>query len=104
MEACAGSADIGSGGEQLARIGAAIGWEFSYALLAALAHKPEVEVRSACLITTAYCSDKAFRLTPRLFKHALVQDAAYGTLLRDPRRSLHVKLCTSNASSLLSFT
>ena len=24
-----------------------------------------------------------------LFKHALVQDAAYGLLLRDPRRHLH---------------
>jgi predicted ATPase len=24
-----------------------------------------------------------------LFKHALVQDAAYGTLLREPRRGLH---------------
>jgi predicted ATPase len=24
-----------------------------------------------------------------LFKHALVQDAAYGTLLRQPRRALH---------------
>ena len=27
-----------------------------------------------------------------LFKHALVQDAAYGTLLRDPRRSLHARI------------
>jgi predicted ATPase len=27
-----------------------------------------------------------------LFKHALVQDAAYGTLLREPRRSLHARI------------
>jgi predicted ATPase len=27
-----------------------------------------------------------------LFKHALVQDAAYGTLLRDPRRALHARI------------
>jgi predicted ATPase len=27
-----------------------------------------------------------------LFKHALVQDAAYGTLLREPRRSLHTRI------------
>ena len=27
-----------------------------------------------------------------LFKHALVQDAAYGTLLREPRRSLHGRI------------
>jgi SAM domain (Sterile alpha motif) len=36
-----------------------------------------------------------------LFKHALVQDAAYGTLLRDPRRALHaVLLQLSKAISL----
>ena len=27
-----------------------------------------------------------------LFKHALVQDAAYGTLLREPRRGLHARI------------
>jgi tetratricopeptide (TPR) repeat protein len=30
-----------------------------------------------------------------LFKHALVQDAAYGTLLREPRRSLHSRIVES---------
>ena len=30
-----------------------------------------------------------------LFKHALVQDAAYGTLLRGPRRSLHARIATA---------
>ena len=28
----------------------------------------------------------------RIFKHALVQDAAYGTLLRGPRRALHARI------------
>jgi predicted ATPase len=27
-----------------------------------------------------------------LFKHALVQDASYGTLLREPRRALHARI------------
>ena len=27
-----------------------------------------------------------------LFKHALFQDAAYGTLLREPRRALHARI------------
>ena len=27
-----------------------------------------------------------------LFKHALVQDAAYGALLREPRRALHARI------------
>ena len=39
------------------------------------------------------CSD---RVSPPhatyLFKHALVQDAAYGTLLREPRRALHARI------------
>jgi predicted ATPase len=30
-----------------------------------------------------------------LFKHALVQDAAYGMLLREPRRTLHARIATS---------
>src|SRR5262249_58679067 len=29
---------------------------------------------------------------PYLFKHALVQGAAYGTLLREPRRALHSRI------------
>src|SRR5258708_1625525 len=32
------------------------------------------------------------RLACYLFKHALVQDAAYGTLLREPRRVLHARI------------
>src|SRR5262249_43980145 len=30
-----------------------------------------------------------------LFKHALLQDAAYGTLLREPRRSLHAQIAAA---------
>jgi predicted ATPase len=30
-----------------------------------------------------------------LFKHALVQDAAYGTLLREPRRGLHARIAAT---------
>ena len=79
--------------KEIAQIGAAIGREFSYALLAAVARKPEVEVRSA--LDRLLNAGLLFRqgVPPNamyLFKHALVQDAAYGTLLRDPRRSLHM--------------
>ena len=34
-----------------------------------------------------------------LFKHALVQDAAYGTLLREPRRALHARIASMLESS-----
>ena len=36
--------------------------------------------------------------TSYLFKHALVQDAAYGTLLRSPRRALHARIARAYES------
>ena len=72
--------------KEVAQIGAAIGREFSHALLAAVVSKPETELRSALdrLIETGLLFRQG--LPPHatyLFKHALVQDAAYGTLLRE---------------------
>ena len=76
----------------VAQIGAAIGREFSHALLAAVTHKPEVELQSA--LDRLMAAGLLFRQgapphATYLFKHALVRDAAYGTLLREPRRALH---------------
>jgi predicted ATPase len=81
--------------KEVAQIGAAIGREFSHALLAAVARKPEAELGSALnrLIEAGLLSRQG--MPPHatyLFKHALVQDAAYGTLLREPRRALHAHI------------
>ena len=81
--------------KEVAQIGAAIGREFSHALLAAVARKPEAELRSA--LDRLIAAGLLFRqgVPPHasyLFKHALVQDAAYGTLLREPRRALHARI------------
>ena len=81
--------------KELAQIGAAIGREFSHSLLAAVAHKREDELHSA--LDQLIQSGLLFRqgLPPHatyLFKHALVQDAAYGTLLREPRTVLHARI------------
>jgi predicted ATPase len=38
-----------------------------------------------------------------LFKHALVQDAAYGMLLREPRRALHARIAEAAPDSPDSF-
>ena len=81
--------------KEVAQIGAAIGREFSHALLASVARKPEAELGSA--IGRLIQAGLLFRqgVPPHatyLFKHALVQDAAYGTLLREPRRSLHARI------------
>jgi class 3 adenylate cyclase/predicted ATPase len=79
--------------KEVAQIGAVIGREFSHALLAAVVHKPEAELNSALnrLIETGLLFRQGMPAT-YLFKHALVQDAAYGTLLREPRRALHARI------------
>ena len=78
--------------KDVAQIGAAIGREFSHALLAAVVRKPETELGAALDRLTQ--AGLLFRqgVPPHatyLFKHALVQDTAYGTLLRKSRRALH---------------
>jgi class 3 adenylate cyclase len=81
--------------KDLTQIGAAIGREFSHPLLEAVASKPEAELASA--LDRLIAAGLLFRqgVPPHatyLFKHALVQDAAYGTLLREPRRALHARI------------
>ena len=81
--------------KEVAQIGAAIGREFSHALLSAVVSKPEPELTSA--LDRLIAAGLLFRqgVPPHasyLFKHALVQDAAYGTLLREPRRGLHARI------------
>ena len=81
--------------KEVAQIGAAIGREFSHALLAAVVRKPELElgsslhrlIRAGLLFRKGVPPDATY-----LFKHALVQEAAYGTLLRQPRRALHARI------------
>jgi class 3 adenylate cyclase len=81
--------------KEVAQIGSAIGREFSHALLASVVGKTEAELRSA--LDRLIQAGLLFRqgVPPQasyLFKHALVQDAAYGTLLREPRRALHARI------------
>ena len=72
-----------------------MGGSFPHALLAAVAHKAQAELQSA--LNRLVAAGLLFRqgVPPHatyLFKHALVQDAAYGTLLREPRRALHARI------------
>jgi predicted ATPase len=81
--------------KEVAQIGAAIGREFSHALLSAVVRKPETELHSA--LDRLIGAGLLFRqgvppYATYLFKHALVQDAAYGTLLRERRRALHARI------------
>ncbi len=81
--------------KEIAQIGAALGRKFCHPLLAAVVRKPEAELASALdrLIAAGLLFQQG--VPPHatyLFKHALVQDAAYGTLLREPRRALHARI------------
>jgi len=85
--------------KEVAQIGAAIGREFSHALLSSVADKTETELGSA--LDRLIQAGLLFRqgLPPHatyLFKHALVQDAAYGTLLRTTRQQLHGRESSSS--------
>ena len=78
--------------KEVAQIGAAIGREFSYEVLAAVARRPDDQLRDA--LDQLVGAGLVFRRgTPPeetfIFKHAFVQDAAYGTLLRGRRQELH---------------
>jgi predicted ATPase len=84
---------LGPAAKEVAQIGAAIGREFSHALLAAVVRKPAPELGSSLdgLIRAGLLFRKG--VPPHyLFKHALVQEAAYATLLRQPRRALHARI------------
>jgi predicted ATPase len=80
---------------ELAQVGAAIGRHFSYELIAAVADMPAQQLDDA--LAQLVSSELIFeRGTPPdaeyTFKHALVQDAAYSTLLRSRRQLLHARI------------
>jgi predicted ATPase len=79
----------------VAQIGAAMGREFSHGLLASVARLSEQELNSQLdrLLHSGLMSRQgALPHATYFFKHALVQDAAYGTLLRERRRALHARI------------
>jgi class 3 adenylate cyclase/predicted ATPase len=81
--------------KEIAQVGAAIGRDFSYELLAAAARRTEAELRDGLgrLVDGGLVFQRG--VPPEatfLFKHALVQDTAYGMLLRGPRQALHERI------------
>jgi class 3 adenylate cyclase/predicted negative regulator of RcsB-dependent stress response/DNA polymerase III delta prime subunit len=89
---------IGPTAKEIAQIGAVLGREFSYELIEPVAQRPEKELQAA--LDQLGDSGLLFcrGIPPHasyLFKHALVQDAAYGTLLRARRQELHARVATA---------
>jgi predicted ATPase len=87
-----------SAGKQVAQVGAAIGREFQSRLVEAVADLPKAQlaqglnqlVVSGLVLRRGSSSDSSY-----IFKHALVQDAAYGTLLRSRRQALHTRIAAT---------
>ena len=80
---------------EVAQIGAAIGREFSHELLSAVGTASGSWLEGA--LKELIASELVFRRgaganAVYTFKHALVQDAAYGMLLRERRRALHARI------------
>jgi tetratricopeptide (TPR) repeat protein len=98
-----GRLDRLSSGKEIAQIGSAIGRDFSRPLLAAVAGKSESDLDDALAELI-----KAELVVPRgagasaiyLFRHALIQDVAYGALLRGPRQALHSRIATALMEAL----
>jgi len=93
--------------KEVAQVGAAVGREFSHALLASVMGQAEPELRSA--LDRLIAAGLLFRQgepphASYLFKHALVQDTAHGTLLREPRRALHARIAEAIESQFPEIT
>ena len=83
---------------EVAQIGAAIGRQFTYELIRAVARLPEERlgealdrlVEAELIFARGVPPDAEYT-----FKHALIQDAAYATLLRERRQELHARIASA---------
>jgi class 3 adenylate cyclase len=86
---------LGPTAKDVAQTGAAIGREFGFGLLAPVTDLPEPQLHEA-LERLTNAGLLFVRGTPPqssyIFKHALVQDTAYSTLLRNRRQQLHARI------------
>jgi class 3 adenylate cyclase/predicted ATPase len=89
---------IGAAAKEVAQIAAVLGREFGYELIQPVAERSEAELQAA-LARLAEAGLLFSRGAPPhssyLFKHALVQDTAYGTLLRSRRQELHARVASA---------
>jgi class 3 adenylate cyclase/predicted ATPase len=83
---------------EVAQIGAVLGREFSHELIAAVAPMPLAQLDNALAELVGaelIYQSGAPPAAEYTFKHALVQDAAYSTLLRSRRRQLHARVAAT---------
>jgi class 3 adenylate cyclase len=86
---------LGPVAKEIGQIGAVLGRDFGYDLIEAVAQRPAAELRAGLYRLAdaglLFCRGVAPQ-SSYLFKHALVQDAAYSTLLRSRRQELHARV------------
>jgi class 3 adenylate cyclase/predicted ATPase len=89
---------LGPTPKEVAQIGAVLGREFAYELIGRVAQRDERGLQAALgQLSDAgllFCRGTAPHAS-YLFKHALVQDAAYSTLLRGRRQELHARVAVA---------
>jgi tetratricopeptide (TPR) repeat protein len=88
---------LGPAAKTVAQVGAAIGRDFSHELLAAAVPLAEPELQEALrrLVEAGLVFQRGAPPTAEyLFKHALVQDTAYSTLLRSRRQQIHAHIAS----------
>jgi class 3 adenylate cyclase/DNA-binding SARP family transcriptional activator/predicted ATPase len=81
--------------KDVAQTAATIGREFSYSLIAAVADLSEQDLRAALaqLVAAELIFQRGLPPDARyLFKHALVQDAVYTSLMRSRRQQIHAQI------------
>ena len=86
---------LGAAARELAQTGAAIGRTFAFSMAAAVTGRGDEATRDALdqLVAAGLLFQHGFPPAAEYeFKHALVQDTAYGTLLRKPRQELHRRI------------
>ncbi len=84
--------------KEVGQIGSVIGREFGYDLIEHVAQRPATELRAGldrlAEAGLLFCRGVAPQSSYQ-FKHALVQDAAYGTLVRARRQELHARVAAA---------
>ena len=89
---------LGPIAKEIAQVGSVIGREFGYDLIEHVAQRFAAELRAGLdrLIEAGLLFRRGIALqSTYLFKHALLQDAAYGILLRARRQELHARVAAA---------
>ena len=81
--------------KRIAQIGAVIGQEFTLSLMESITQEPEAELRATLerLVASGLALQQVSATETRyFFKHSLVRDAAYNSVLRRRREKIHARI------------